>query len=446
MAGTLYPGNISPSWQVLIPGSDVNNPKDNIELTANLISQIAKRLDDPSIENIYSLYNSLSHDRTYVNKEVKSTPYFARQALEAKAWEKNGWLAPELPRANDPRRPADGVDDPAYPPGRELLKDKRSMVPDAPGAEKYFGNYAPAPNDGSGAANRLAPFESPPIGASGPIPYLGSTNSAQQLFAKVPPSDFPAFPSWVSQGGAIGPGNPRLPDGSPTLPTPQKRSAVPNGPAWDSAQGATPAASAFQENAAYSPAGDVQALAQRIARMLGGAGRFVGNSLVSPAEAASPSSPLLRGPVAPNAPPIADPPAGAYFPGSNAALGAETDDSAPSVANKDFRYLTRHVADKPQASVFDTGAPAVPFVPDSPELSGGFSSLPVRFLTRVDARNPGQAALPQQAARPLGLVSGEPMPDWPFPPPIFDFPRKSVAASEDSEDRMERLLRSMGIY
>lgn len=26
MAGTLYPGNISPSWQVLIPGSNVNNP------------------------------------------------------------------------------------------------------------------------------------------------------------------------------------------------------------------------------------------------------------------------------------------------------------------------------------------------------------------------------------------------------------------------------------
>ena len=164
---------------------------------------------------------------------------------------------------------------------------------------------------------------------------------------------------------------------------------------------------------------------------------------MSPAEAAFPSAPMLQGATelnVPSAPPIAD------FPGSNGALDAETDATAPSVANKDFRYLTRIVADKPQASVFDTGAPAVPFVSDSPDFSGGLPSLPVRFLTRVDPRNPGQAALPQQAARPLGIVSGEPMPDWPFPPPIFDFPSKSVATNENGEDRLERLLRSMGIY
>jgi len=95
------------------------------------------------------------------------------------------------------------------------------------------------------------------------------------------------------------------------------------------------------------------------------------------------------------------------------------------------------VADKPQASVFDIGVPAVPFVPsDRADFSDGLPSLPVRFLTRVDSPNPGQAALPQQAARPLGLVSGQPMPDWPFPPPIFDFPSKSVATNENSEDRL----------
>jgi hypothetical protein len=239
------------------------------------------------------------------------------------------------------------------------------------------------------------------------VPYLESTNAAHQFLAKVPPSNVP-LPSGVTPSGTIAPGNPQLPNGFPTRPLPQKRSAAPDGPAWDLAQGATPATSAFQQDAAYSPAGDVQALAQRIARMLGGAGRFNGNSLVSPAEAASPSEPLLRGATAPNAPsatPIADLSAGAYFPGS--ALAAETDGSAPSVANKDFRYLTRKVADKPQASVFDTGAPAVPFVPsDSPDFSGGLSSLPFRFLTRVDPRDPGLAALPQQTARSLGIVSG----------------------------------------
>lgn len=97
-ARTWYPGNIDASWQELIPGSDVHNPKDNIELATRLISQIAKRLDDPSIENIYSLYNSFSHDRTYVNKETKTTPYFAKMALEAKAWEKDGWSSPEFPK------------------------------------------------------------------------------------------------------------------------------------------------------------------------------------------------------------------------------------------------------------------------------------------------------------------------------------------------------------
>jgi hypothetical protein len=171
-ASTLYPGNISSSWQGLKPGSDVSNPNDNIELATMLISRIAKRLDNPSIENIYSLYNSLSHDRTYVNKETKSTPYFARLALEAKAWEKDRWQPPELPtglRADRPdsfngrlgnwaSSPADAApplvpdspnsfDDrfgawgsvpagqfgrPSSPVVRELLKYKRSALPDTP--------------------------------------------------------------------------------------------------------------------------------------------------------------------------------------------------------------------------------------------------------------------------------------------------------------------------
>ena len=48
---------------------------------------------------------------------------------------------------------------------------------------------------GNGVTNSLAPFESLRTGASRPVPYLDSTNAAQQLFAKVPPTDFPAFPS-----------------------------------------------------------------------------------------------------------------------------------------------------------------------------------------------------------------------------------------------------------
>lgn len=208
--------------------------------------------------------------------------------------------------------------------------------------EKYFRGYAPTPNGGPEGASALAPFESPRTGTSGPIPYLDSTKAAQQLFAKAPPSDFPAFPSWASPGGAIGPSNPQLLNGLPALPLPQKR-AAPDDPAWDSAQGASPAASAFQQNVAYSPAGDFvgnfprvsasatmpspvalngsessatprtardfHTLGQSIARILGGASQFIGNAPVSRAEAASPS-----------VPPIADSSAVAYFPSSNGAV------------------------------------------------------------------------------------------------------------------------------
>jgi hypothetical protein len=92
---------------------------------------------------------------------------------------------------------------------------------------------------GSGDTNRLAPFESPRTSASRPVPYLDSTRAAQHLFANVPPTDFPAFPSWARPGGAISPADPQPPSGSPALPEPgtQKRSAAPDGPAPTSAQG-----------------------------------------------------------------------------------------------------------------------------------------------------------------------------------------------------------------
>jgi len=136
LAKTHHPGNISPSWQPMIPGSRVENPRDNIELATLLISRIASGLDDPSIENIYSLYNSLSHDRTYVNKETKSTPYFVKLAMEVKAWEKKDWLAPELPTVEQvPHVGGWGLSPLVISPNpvlRELRKYKTSMAPDAP--------------------------------------------------------------------------------------------------------------------------------------------------------------------------------------------------------------------------------------------------------------------------------------------------------------------------
>lgn len=91
---TVLPGNVDKSWEPLIPGSDVNNPKDNVRLTAKLISEIGKRLDEPYPEDIYSLYNSMAHDRTYRNDKTKNTPYFLKQVLKARAWEFDTWKLP----------------------------------------------------------------------------------------------------------------------------------------------------------------------------------------------------------------------------------------------------------------------------------------------------------------------------------------------------------------
>jgi hypothetical protein len=41
-------------------------------------------------------------------------------------------------------------------------------------------------------------------------------------------------------------------------------------------------------------------------------------------------------------------------------------------------------------------------------------------LRGIDPMNPAQPAGPQKASGPLGIVSNQPMPDWPFPPPIFN--------------------------
>jgi hypothetical protein len=97
---TELPGNLKEKWEVLIPGSDVHHERDNIRLTAKLISEIAERLDDPYPEDIYSLYNGLAHDRTYQNAELTNTPYFMKMVYLTKAWGHDGW---KLDKAVEPK-------------------------------------------------------------------------------------------------------------------------------------------------------------------------------------------------------------------------------------------------------------------------------------------------------------------------------------------------------
>ncbi|MBR0756577.1 hypothetical protein JQ604_30735 [Bradyrhizobium jicamae] len=96
--------------------------------------------------------------------------------------------------------------------------------------DHYFRNFAPAPGTGSGPV----PLASQPNDATGSIPYVGLTNAAQRLFANVPPSDFPASPSWASPNPTNAADSHPL-NARPVAPLPEKRSAAPGNSSWASA-------------------------------------------------------------------------------------------------------------------------------------------------------------------------------------------------------------------
>ncbi len=98
-SSTILPGNVNPIWAQLIPGVSINNETDNIRVTAKLLSEIGKRLDDPRPEDIYALYNSMSHDKTYENAETKNTPYFLKEVINYKAWQYEKFMLPNVPWA-----------------------------------------------------------------------------------------------------------------------------------------------------------------------------------------------------------------------------------------------------------------------------------------------------------------------------------------------------------
>jgi hypothetical protein len=72
-----------------------------------------------------------------------------------------------------------------------------------------------------------------------------------------------------------------------------------------------------------------------------------------------------------------------------------------------------------------------------------------RFMPRdgVGNASPAAASVPSpsgplsQSGRPLGIFTGEPMPDYPVPLPIWGFPDKSASASDEGEDSLNRLIR-----
>jgi hypothetical protein len=64
----------------------------------------------------------------------------------------------------------------------------------------------------------------------------------------------------------------------------------------------------------------------------------------------------------------------------------------------------------------------------------------------IAPRNPSLPVPPPQIRKPLGIFSGEPMPGWPVPPPIWDLPDDRQSRGEDNGDWLMGLLRSVGAY
>ena len=140
-------------------------------------------------------------------------------------------------------------------------------------------------------------------------------------------------------------------------------------------------------------------------------GNFIGDSLMTPAEAASPSGLLLRDPTPPNFP---------------------NDETQGITSDKPERRLSRRIVNPSLASASQATVPAVPFVPSNEGVApNDRASFSDRFgnwtssLEGITPRNPNLPVAPPAPSRPLGFFTGKPMPLWTTPPPLGGLLSKS---------------------
>jgi hypothetical protein len=156
-----------------------------------------------------------------------------------------------------------------------------------------------------------------------------------------------------------------------------------------------------------------------------GAGDGMGSDFkwigIPPAEA-SPSKLLPQGDIAPN-----------FLDDSDGSI-ADASEAASRLAKDNRRYLSRRVVG--QGSAFETGAPAVPFVPSNVGLAPDYpNSFEDPFGNRISTGGATQPAQPQQASTPLGLFTGQPMPNRVVPLPIFDILNRSTGREGSADER-----------
>jgi hypothetical protein len=161
----------------------------------------------------------------------------------------------------------------------------------------------------------------------------------------------------------------------------------------------------------------------------GGVLKWIGNGLISSGEA-SPSKLLPQG--------------GAQNL-SNESDGAisDTNGTASPLAKDNRRFLSRHIAS--QASAFDTGAPAVPFIPSNVGLAPDHpNSFDDRFGNWPSTAGVTQPAQEREASRPVGPFTGQPTPGRPVPLPIFDLLDRSTVRDGSVDDRESQRSRGRG--
>ena len=112
------------------------------------------------------------------------------------------------------------------------------------------------------------------------------------------------------------------------------------------------------------------------------------------------------------------------------------EDVAPRDAGKEVRRLVRLPASKPDLAGYDPNAPAP--LPNVISPVGRSATFDDRFGNWTSSSGIGAPVAPNQpiapsppGGRPPGLVTGEPMPDYPFPPTIFGFPGRSTTSGDD---------------
>jgi len=171
----------------------------------------------------------------------------------------------------------------------------------------------------------------------------------------------------------IGPHSSYEPARSPVLRELQRysRFAALDGPASTSVRAVPPAAAALEPDVTAKRAVPVLA-------------KFIGDSLITPAQAALPSRPLSPGRAGPNPP---------------------TDEST--------------FGDR---SDYAQGAPSTDTYPRLRRISFAFPG--------IAPPNPGQPAPPPEPAPVLRIVSGRPMSPWPLPPSVFGLPDNSGASGK----------------